>query len=674
MRLSIVIPAHNEELRIGGMLEEYLPFFADRYGNDVELLVVVNGCTDDTEGVVKSYESRFPQLLHIVEPKRVGKGGALVLGFAEAKGDQIGFSDADGSTPPQAFQDLVDNLGEADAIIASRWCRGAEVSPRQPLLRRIASRTFNLLTRVLFGLRLTDTQCGAKLFRRNAITEVLPRLGITRWAFDVDLLFQLRRAGRRITEIPTVWHDVAGSKLEVASVSAEMAAALTRLRLIYSPFRWVVTFYDRYLGVFLHPPGVEQDHLLRHSLLLLSGSQVANLFNLAFQLVVVRMLSPADYGIMAAMLSVFMIISTPVNALDRTMAHFCAGFLQDGEWGKVRSLLLRLVRDVSIVVLPLFLMCLAGSSRIAGFFHIHSPWPVALTAGAVLIACYRPIVAGTLTGAQAFVWYSTAVIGWSVARLVFAVILVGIGFGAAGALASNTLAMALSLVVAIVGIRHVMRPVPSTKLAMRSVYPYFLAYLAALAGYSVLASADVVLVKHYFDEVTAGQFAKVVMVARIVIFLPMPIAIAMFPKVVSFGQASHKSWRTLLKALVLVGSIALVAVVLCTVFPRLILGVLVGDRSPALIPLVRGMVWALAPLAIVFVVMNFELAQRRFMVTVPLLLCAAAYLFGVILWHDSLMQVVVVLGVCSGVSSVLATACMPWRSMSEKVSTLDQSG
>jgi len=244
MKLSIIVPAYNEEDRIGNMLDAYLPFFSDRYGSDsFEILVVINGTTDRTEEIVRSDMADHPCLDCIIEPQAVGKGGAVMLGFARAKGDLIGFVDADGATPPEAFQDLIDSLGEAGAIIASRWRRDSIVSPRQPLSRRIASRVFNIIVRVMFGLPLTDTQCGAKLFRRDVIVRVLPKLGITRWAFDVDLLYQLKRDGCRVTEIPTTWQDVKGSKLPVGRASTEMMFSLIRLRLMHSPFKGLVRLY-----------------------------------------------------------------------------------------------------------------------------------------------------------------------------------------------------------------------------------------------------------------------------------------------------------------------------------------------------------------------------------------------------------------------------------------------
>jgi len=244
MKLSIIIPAYNEELRIPAMLDAYLEHFTGLYPGNVEFIVVVNGSTDGTAAVVRDYEERHPEVSTMIEPARIGKGGALMLGFHAATGELIGFSDADGATPPKAFEDLITNLDDADAIIASRWLPDSKVHPKQPWQRLLASRVFNKLVCWFFRLDLSDTQCGAKLFRRNAIQDVLPHLGVTAWAFDVDLLFQLRRAGYHTIEIPTTWNDIRGSKVDVVRTSSEMFVAICRLRLLYSPFRWLVSLYN----------------------------------------------------------------------------------------------------------------------------------------------------------------------------------------------------------------------------------------------------------------------------------------------------------------------------------------------------------------------------------------------------------------------------------------------
>jgi hypothetical protein len=164
----------------------------------------------------------------------------------------VGFVDGDGATPPEAFDDLVKHIGDAGAIIATRWHPDSDVSPPQPLKRRVASRIFNMIVHVLFRLNINDTQCGAKVMTRDAMQKVLPVIGVTRWAFDVDLLFQLKRAGFKIIERPTTWHDVGGSRLRIGRASLEMLIAMVRLRLLYSPLRWIVSVYDATLGRITH--------------------------------------------------------------------------------------------------------------------------------------------------------------------------------------------------------------------------------------------------------------------------------------------------------------------------------------------------------------------------------------------------------------------------------------
>lgn len=252
MKLSIVIPAYNEEHRLAPTLDAYTRYFQGRYGNDFEIIIVVNGSRDRTEEIARDHSARWPQLKTIVEPRPIGKGGAIMLGFRHAAGRLVGFTDADGATGPEAFDDLVAHIGDAGAIIASRWFKESKVYPPQPLKRRVVSRIFNFLVRMLFKVKIRDTQCGAKVLQGEAVREILPVLGLTQWAFDVDLLFKLRRAGYRIVEWPTTWHDVGGSRLRIGRASFEMFAAIVRLRLLYSPLRWVVELYDRTLGKLIH--------------------------------------------------------------------------------------------------------------------------------------------------------------------------------------------------------------------------------------------------------------------------------------------------------------------------------------------------------------------------------------------------------------------------------------
>lgn len=661
MNASLIIPAHNEEARIGRMLDVYLPFFTRRYGANIEIIVIVNGSTDDTAAVVGRYGERFPQLRCIVEPGAIGKGGALILGFREARGDLIGFIDADGSTPPAAFQDLIDRIGDADVAVASRWCRGATVSPPQPLARRIASRVFNLMTRLFFGLRLTDTQCGAKLMKRDALIPILGSLGITRWAFDVDLLFQMHRAGCTIVEIPTEWHDVAGSKIDILPASAEMAAAIVRLRLLYSPLRWIVGLYDRLIGPLIHPKELKRDHLLGHSVILLACTQAANVTNLLFQASMMRMLDADQYGTLIAMLGVFAVITMPLAALPWAMAYFTAGFLREGRVRETRGLVTAVTRDVTWCGLAILAIAAIASGPMLRYFKLESGTPFLLTIAAVAVSLAGSAFLGSLQGAQGFAWLAGVGFIGSFARLLLAVLFVALGGAAAGALLGHATSMLVTALVAFIGVRQVLGGGREPPTRVTGFYRYCLQYALAYIGYAILMNADVVLAKHYFSAEEAGRYAVAAMVGRIIVFLPQPIVTAMFPKVVSDGEATLANWRTLGKAIGLACLVLGATALACSLFAPTVLNVLSGDPSPDLVPLVRLMAWGLCPLSLTFFIMNFELAQRRMAVVVPLLTCAVGYLVCLARWHASMHEVALVLTAAGAVALMSTIACLPWR-------------
>ncbi len=244
VKLSIIIPAYNEEKRISRTLESYLDFFNKRL-QDFEIIVVVNNSKDNTLKIVKDFSKKNNKIKYLDFKEPIGKGGAIKEGFKIAKGDLVGFVDADMATPPEAFYDLVKNIDEYDGVIASRWLEKSKVKAKQPLLKRIGSRGFNLLIRILFSLDFKDTQCGAKLFKNYVVKNILKDLGITKWAFDINLLYIIKRKGYKVKEIPTIWNAVKASHFNLFKAVPEMFLGLIRLRLVYSKFRFIIKYYDK---------------------------------------------------------------------------------------------------------------------------------------------------------------------------------------------------------------------------------------------------------------------------------------------------------------------------------------------------------------------------------------------------------------------------------------------
>ena len=239
-RFSIVIPAHNEELRIVATLTAYAEAFGDS-----ELIVVLNDCTDRTSPLVDLIRAKYSNVDKIEIKHAVGKGGAIRAGFLVARAPAVAYVDADGATSAAELRRLCESLGQDDALIASRWCSGSTIAVRQPWTRLVASRIFNMIVRLLFGLPFTDTQCGAKVFRTEAIRSILDRIETSNFAFDVDALFALKNAKLRVKEVGTVWNDVAGSRLNLMTAAFPMLAAIVRLRIRYSFFQLVIPAFDK---------------------------------------------------------------------------------------------------------------------------------------------------------------------------------------------------------------------------------------------------------------------------------------------------------------------------------------------------------------------------------------------------------------------------------------------
>lgn len=229
-KLSIIIPAYNEELRIQKTLSAYVWHFSRRY--ETEFIVVCDGNTDRTPEIVSGYAKRHRNVRLLTFPRRLGKGGGLIEGFKVAKGDLIGFVDADSSTSTSDYDHLVKALtkNKVDGAIASRYLPNSHVLVKQPFYRKFLSRGWNFLVRIIFGIPFTDTQCGAKIFKRAAIQEVLPKMTARGFEFDVELLWRLQRAGYKIVEVPTTWLHMEESKFRIKDIVG-MFARLLRTRL-----------------------------------------------------------------------------------------------------------------------------------------------------------------------------------------------------------------------------------------------------------------------------------------------------------------------------------------------------------------------------------------------------------------------------------------------------------
>ena len=241
--MTIIIPAYNEENRIGRVLEEIKDLVTTNNLN-WDVIVSIDG-KDNTEEIVKGFTSLYPFIRHQKSQGRSGKGYAIKRVINSSTGEFTMIMDADGSVE---LTDIVKNfqyLTKYDAILFDRYSANGNTIP---LYRRIPSRGFNMLVRAMLGLEVTDTQCGYKLVRTSIIKEAFKRIGITNTFFDVALLYHIQKLGGKIKEIEVKYSHRDESKFNIIGEILGQGVSLFAFRIRHSRFykyvpKWATELY-----------------------------------------------------------------------------------------------------------------------------------------------------------------------------------------------------------------------------------------------------------------------------------------------------------------------------------------------------------------------------------------------------------------------------------------------
>lgn len=238
--LSIIIPAYNEEKRIGRSLDEILHFLSSAPYR-AEVIVIDDGSKDKTAQVVgdriAAYREAGQDLRLLTNNPNRGKGYSVRRGISEASGDIALFTDADLSSPISETPKLVDPIieGRADVTFGSRALNRELIGVHQPFMRDFGGRIFNFFMKGITGLKFKDTQCGFKAFRREAAIPVFNLQSIERFGFDPEVLYIAQKRRLRLLEVPVVWNHCEGGELQSRANymkdSVRMFSDLIRIRM-----------------------------------------------------------------------------------------------------------------------------------------------------------------------------------------------------------------------------------------------------------------------------------------------------------------------------------------------------------------------------------------------------------------------------------------------------------
>ncbi len=231
MDLSIIIPAYNEEKRIIPTLQKIRTYLSQQTYTH-EVIVVDDGSLDETYRVVEVFKRSYPNLVLLKNQMNEGKGSAVKKGILSARGDLIFFTDADLSTPIEELEKFLKEIKNVDIVIGSRSIKGANVRAHEPFYRERLGKFFNFNLRHFLLPQLPDfidTQCGAKMYRREAALKIFPLQKIEGFAFDVEILYIAKKMGYKILEMPVTWDYSADTRVRTFKDGLAMALDVLRI-------------------------------------------------------------------------------------------------------------------------------------------------------------------------------------------------------------------------------------------------------------------------------------------------------------------------------------------------------------------------------------------------------------------------------------------------------------
>ncbi len=234
MKISVIIPAYNEEKRIEKTIIFIISYLTQKFGNEYEIIIIDDQSQDKTGEIVNKLSKKNNRIKIFTNEKRYGKGYSVRKGMLLAEGDYLLFSDADLSTPIEELNKLLSWLEKGyEVAIGSRSLKESQVIVHQPFYREIMGKIFNKLVKLFCLPDFIDTQCGFKLFKKEAAKKIFPLSRINRFAFDVEILYLAKKNNYKIKEVPIRWINSPASRVNPVSDSLKMLVDLLKIRFLH---------------------------------------------------------------------------------------------------------------------------------------------------------------------------------------------------------------------------------------------------------------------------------------------------------------------------------------------------------------------------------------------------------------------------------------------------------
>jgi O-antigen/teichoic acid export membrane protein len=386
------------------------------------------------------------------------------------------------------------------------------------------------------------------------------------------------------------------------------------------------------------------NRFLKDSILVFIGRSLTSLSNLIFHLVMVRLMSPVNYGIFASLMALNNIINIPMSGIRASVVNFASSLSGRHEYAKLRYFLIHSFERLTVFGLAMFLLIFLSSEYLSRFFKISYRGPIILVGVIFAVTGIKLVALAVLQGLQRFKRMSAMLILAALLKLVLGVAFVLLGFKVNGAFLGIVFSLAIVAGISIYLLRDIFVLDKQSQIVnFNKVYKFLLPATIAILCFTVLTQVDIVLVKHFFSPTKAGYYTVASLVGKIVLFLPFAVTMVMYPKS-SSHYAQNKSSKYLLeKCLRYVAILSALSVLCSLLFPGFIIKVLSNKNSPEIIPLVRLFAIAMGIFSLVHPLMFYQLSRNKFKFLYVLGGVSILHILAICIFHNSLIQVLMVL-------------------------------
>jgi len=386
------------------------------------------------------------------------------------------------------------------------------------------------------------------------------------------------------------------------------------------------------------------DVFTKNIIIVFAGTSLFNFLNLIYQLLCAHRLSVSDFAAFGSLLSLFMVLTSPLVTLQIVINKYCAEFNTHGKIGKLKFLLSDFFKKTAVLAIFVFLIFYFLSGYIVDLLKIPASSSGYILAALLASYCLLVFSLAGAQGVEFFWWLSGAYVMGGALKVVLAFIFLLLGLNINGALAALLISNLLMIVILYFPLRHFIFPKDTQeKVDYREIFLYLFPVAVSYLCFTILVSFDMLLVKYFFAPYDSGLYCLAQLLGKIFLFLPVAISTVMFPKTSGLKAKSLESTAILTRSVLYAAALCIIASAVYNLFPVFVLKMLCGKSFPELIRLGRLFSLSMSLFSLVYILILYFLSKKDLRFMKYLVISTFLQLSAIVLFHKSLLVIQLIL-------------------------------